>query len=403
MNDSQCTVGDTPQILMLRHAALSALRRASANDVSSAAKANGVRGLMTYVPSPGDARKQTVTLIPGDGIGPEVCDAVVKVVDAMQAPVQWERFDDVHGTDVNGKPVTSVPAAVLESIKRNHVCLKGTLYTPLSKTTATESLNVQLRKQLDSHVNIVHGFSLKGLPTRHENIDIVVIRENTEGEYSGLEHEVVPDVIESLKVITQAKSRRTAEYAFGFAYLNNRKRVTAVHKANIMKMSDGLFLKEFREVAKQYPMIQASEIIVDNTCMQLVGKPEQFDVLVTPNLYGNLVSNVVAGLCGGAGVVPGANVGSNVAIFEQGARHVGKDIAGKGVANPLATLLSTSMMFRHLNLPDFSDRLENSTLAVLQSGNKSLLTPDIGGSGTTATFTDAVIKQLEQKYKGRYY
>lgn len=386
---------------MLRKLAASAARCTTV-DACIPAQA---RGLMTYVPSPGDARRQTVTLIPGDGIGPEVCGAVVKVVEAMGAPIQWERFDDVHGTDASGRPVTSLPPAVLESIRRNKVCLKGTLFTPLSKTTATESLNVQMRKALDSHVNLVHGFTLKGLPKgliRHENIDIVVIRENTEGEYSGLEHEVVPDVIESIKVITAEKSRRTAEYAFGYAYLNNRKRVTAVHKANIMKMSDGLFLKEFREVAKKYPMIQSSEIIVDNTCMQLVGRPEQFDVLVTPNLYGNLVSNVVAGLCGGAGVVPGCNIGDNVAIFEQGARHVGKDIVGKGIANPLATLLSTSMMFRHLNLPDFSDRLENATLAVCQSGDASLLTPDLKGTGTTKTFTNAVIKQLEKKFKGRY-
>ncbi|KAL3141973.1 hypothetical protein ABBQ32_004619 [Trebouxia sp. C0010 RCD-2024] len=386
---------------MLRKAATSALRRNASNTSTS----GQARGLMTYVPSPGDARRQTVTLIPGDGIGPEVTGAVTRIVEALGAPIQWERFDDFGGLDSNGKPVTTVPKEVLDSIRRNQVCLKGTLFTPLSKTTATESLNVQMRKNLDSHVNLVHGFSLKGLPRgviRHQDIDIVVIRENTEGEYSGLEHEVVPDVIESLKVITSVKSRRTAEYAFGYAYLNNRKRVTAVHKANIMKMSDGLFLKEFREVAKQYPMIQSSEIIVDNTCMQLVGKPEQFDVLVTPNLYGNLVANVVAGLCGGAGVVPGANVGDNVAIFEQGARHVGKDIAGKGIANPLATLLSTSMMFRHLNLPDFSDRLENATLAVVQSGDTSLLTPDLKGTGTTATFTNAVIKQLEKKSKGRY-
>ncbi|KAL3153460.1 hypothetical protein ABBQ38_011793 [Trebouxia sp. C0009 RCD-2024] len=386
---------------MLRKAAISALRRNASNTSIS----GQARGLMTYVPSPGDARRQTVTLIPGDGIGPEVTGAVTRIVEALGAPIQWERFDDFGGLDSNGKPVTTVPKEVLDSIRRNQVCLKGTLFTPLSKTTATESLNVQMRKNLDSHINLVHGFSLKGLPPgviRHQDIDIVVIRENTEGEYSGLEHEVVPDVIESLKVITSVKSRRTAEYAFGYAYLNNRKRVTAVHKANIMKMSDGLFLKEFREVAKQYPMIESSEIIVDNTCMQLVGKPEQFDVLVTPNLYGNLVANVVAGLCGGAGVVPGANVGDNVAIFEQGARHVGKDIAGKGIANPLATLLSTSMMFRHLNLPDFSDRLENATLAVVQSGDTSLLTPDLKGTGTTATFTNAVIKQLEKKSKGRY-
>lgn len=357
---------------------------------------------MTYVPHVNDAKPQEITLIPGDGIGPETCDAVQKVVAAMDAPIRWERFDDLHGTAPNGMPVQSVPPAVLESILRTGVCLKGTLFTPLSKSTATESLNVQLRKQLDLHVNLVHGFSMSGLPTRHKDVDIVVIRENTEGEYSGLEHEVVPDVIESLKVITELKSRRTAEYAFGYAFLNNRKKVTAVHKANIMKLSDGLFLKEFRAVAKQYPTIQAQEMIVDNTCMQLVSHPEQFDVLVTPNLYGNLVSNIASGLTGGAGVTPGVNVGETAAIFEQGARHVGRDIAGKGVANPIAMLLSMAMAFRYMNLPDFSDRLENATLAVIKAGDKSILTPDLKGTGTTSKVVDAVIRNLQTKYKGRY-
>jgi len=361
-----------------------------------------VRALITYVPKPEDARPQTVTLLPGDGIGPELCNAAVDVVAAMHAPIQWERFDDLKGNLVDGRATPSIPNHILESIKRNKACLKGTLYTPLTKTTATESLNVQLRKQLDLYVHLVHGISFKDVPTRHKDIDIVVIRENTEGEYSGLEHEVVPDVVESLKVITELKSRRTAEYAFGFAMLNNRKKVTAVHKANIMKMSDGLFLKEFRAVAKRYPSIKAEEMIVDNTCMQLVGKPEQFDVMVTPNLYGNLVSNVVAGLCGGAGVVPGANVGENVAVFEQGARHVGKDIAGKGIANPISIFLSVAMMLRHLQLPDFSDRLENATMAVISSHDQSVFTPDIGGTGSTHKFTEAVIKQLETRFKGRY-
>ncbi|KAK9863502.1 hypothetical protein WJX84_012027 [Apatococcus fuscideae] len=310
--------------------------------------ASQARALMTYVPSVDDARPRTVTLIPGDGIGREISDAVVRVVDAMKAPITWERFDKVSGTDPRtGGPASSVPADVMESIVRNGVCLKGTLFTPLSKTTATESLNVQLRKQLDTHVNLVHGFTTKGVPSRHENINVVVIRENTEGEYSGLEHEVVPDVVESLKVISQECSRRVAEYAFGYAFLNHRRKVTAIHKANIMKLSDGLFLQEFRKVAKQYPQIKAEEMIIDNTCMQL------------------------------------------------GARHVGKDIAGKGIANPTASLLATAMMLRHLNLPDFSDRLSAAVLSTLEANDKSVHTPDLGGSGTTRLFTDTVIQYME--------
>ncbi|KAK9828402.1 hypothetical protein WJX81_004570 [Elliptochloris bilobata] len=361
----------------------------------AAQKAQQARTKICYVPSPGDAKIQKVTLIPGDGIGPEVSAAVREVFEALKAPVQFEQFDNISGSDPYGNPNTEVPRDILESIRRNKVCLKGTLFTPLSAhNTSTQSLNVQLRKELDLHVNLVHGFNIEGVPSRFSDVDVVVIRENTEGEYSGLEHEVVEDVVESIKVITQEKSRRTVEYAFGFAFLNNRRKVTAIHKANIMKLSDGLFLKEFREVAKQYPMIKAEEMIVDNTCMQLAGKPNQFDVMVTPNLYGNLVANVVAGLTGGPGILPGVNVGDQCAVFEQGARHVAKDIAGQGIANPTAALLAAAMMLRHLNLPDFSDRLERAVMEVLREAPASVKTPDIGGSGTTASFVKAVKAEL---------
>ncbi|EFJ41545.1 isocitrate dehydrogenase, NAD-dependent, mitochondrial, partial [Volvox carteri f. nagariensis] len=321
------------------------------------------RGLITsYLPSPGDAAPQVVTLIPGDGIGPEVTKSVVDVVAAMGAPITWERFDYLSGSEDGKVPRTSVPKEVLDSIRRNGVCLKGTLFTQLDKNnTNTQSLNVQLRKDLDLHVNVVHGYSIPGLSTRHSGLDIVVIRENTEGEYSGLEHEVVDGVVESLKIITYEKSLRTAQYAFEFAFLNHRKKVSAIHKANIMKQGDGLFLKRppmlapsrgraCREVARNFPRIQYEEVIVDNTCMQLVGRPQQFDVMVTPNLYGNLVSNVVAGLCGGFGVVPGGNIGDGVAVFEQ----------------------------------------------VYASGDKASLTPDVGGSGTLLGFTEAVVRNLER-------
>lgn len=350
---------------------------------------------VAYVPTPGDAAVKTVTLIPGDGIGPEITDAVVDVVDYMKAPIIWERFENLSGT-VDGKPATSVPPELIASIRKNQVCLKGTLFTPLDKkNTNTQSMNVLLRKDLETYVNLVHGFSIPGLKaTRYENLDIAVIRENTEGEYSGVEHEVVDGVVESLKCITFAKSKRIAEYAFEFALLNHRAKVTAVHKANIIKLGDGMFLKACRDVASRYPTIKYDEMIVDNTCMQLVSHPEQFDVMVTPNLYGNLVSNVVAGLVGGYGVCPGCNVGSGVAIFEQGARHVAKELSGKGMANPTATLLSTVMMLRHLKFYHFADRLENAVMKVYESGDLDLVTPDVGGTGSLKKMRDAIIKNL---------
>ncbi|CAJ2646718.1 isocitrate dehydrogenase [NAD] regulatory subunit 1, mitochondrial isoform X2 [Trifolium pratense] len=251
---------------------------------------------VTYMPRPGDGTPRNVTLIPGDGIGPLVTGAVEQVMEAMHAPVYFEKFE-VHGN------MKTMPTEVIESIKKNKVCLKGGLATPMGG--GVSSLNVQLRKELDLYASLVNCFNLPGLPTRHDNVDIVVIRENTEGEYAGLEHEVVPGVVESLKVITKFCSERIAKYAFEYAYLNNRKKVTAVHKANIMKLADGLFLESCREVATKYPGIKYNEIIVDNCCMQLVSKPEQFDVMVTPNLYGNLVANTAAGIAGGTGVMPG--------------------------------------------------------------------------------------------------
>eukprot|EP00201_Polytomella_parva_P009887 CAMPEP_0175064446 /NCGR_PEP_ID=MMETSP0052_2-20121109/15337_1 /TAXON_ID=51329 ORGANISM="Polytomella parva, Strain SAG 63-3" /NCGR_SAMPLE_ID=MMETSP0052_2 /ASSEMBLY_ACC=CAM_ASM_000194 /LENGTH=378 /DNA_ID=CAMNT_0016330797 /DNA_START=91 /DNA_END=1227 /DNA_ORIENTATION=+ len=362
---------------------------------AAAAFASQSRGV-AYLHSPGDAFSRMVTLIPGDGIGPEVTKSVVDVFHAMQAPITWERFDNLSGSLPDKSPRLSVPPEVLASIKRNGACLKGTLFTPLGKkNTNTQSINVQMRKDLDLHVNVCHGFSFPGIPLRFNDLDIVVIRENTEGEYSGLEHEVVDGVVESLKVITFEKSLRTAQYAFEFAFLNHRRKVTAIHKANIMKQADGMFLKACRQVSEKYPEIKYEEMIVDNTCMQLVSRPGQFDVMVTPNLYGNLVSNVVAGLCGGMGVCPGGNVGNGVAVFEQGARHVGRDLAGKGLSNPTAMLLSSAMMLRHMKLNSFADRLTGAVLDVYHAGNKDVLTPDVGGHGTHFKFTEAVIRNLE--------
>ena len=337
-----------------------------------------------------------MTLVPGDGIGPEVVGCAERVIAAVRAPIEWERFDGISGS-VSGAegaaPNEEVPTELEASIRRNGVCLKGTLFSPLSEAnTSTQSLNIQLRKDLDLYVNLVHAFSIPGLKTRHDGVDITIVRESTEGEYSGLEHEVVPGVVESLKVITEAKSRRIAEYAFEYAALNDRRKVTAVHKANIMKLGDGQFLAACREVSKQYPTIEFEEMIVDNTCMQLVSRPEQFDVMVTPNLYGTLVCNIAAGLTGGPGVVPGSYVGERGAIFEQGARSVSKDLAGKGIANPTAMLLTSAMLLRHLQMPNFADRIEKAVMATVAAGD--VLTPDVGGSATSEQFTDKVIAML---------
>ncbi|KAK1434349.1 hypothetical protein QVD17_00088 [Tagetes erecta] len=342
---------------------------------------------VTYMPRPGDGAPRTVTLIPGDGIGPLVTGAVEQVMEAMHAPIYFEKFE-VHGD------MKAIPPEVVESIRRNKVCLKGGLNTPMGG--GVSSLNVQLRKELDLYASLVNCFNLPGLPTRHENVDIVVIRENTEGEYAGLEHEVVPGVVESLKVITKFCSERIAKYAFEYAYLNNRKTVTAVHKANIMKLADGLFLESCREIASKYPSIKYNEIIVDNCCMQLVSKPEQFDVMVTPNLYGNLVANTAAGIAGGTGVMPGGNVGADHAVFEQGASagNVGKKkFVERKTANPVALLLSSAMMLRHLQFPSFADRLENSVKRVILEGKYR--TKDLGGNSTTQEVVDAVIANLE--------
>lgn len=252
-------------------------------------------------------------------------------------------------------------------------------------------MNVELRKTMDLYANVVHTFPMPGTTPRHENVDIVVVRESTEGEYSGMEHEVYPGITESLKVMTRSATLRIAEYAFEYAFLNNRSTVTAVHKANIMKKADGLFLESCREVAKRYPTVKYEEIIVDNCMMQLVSRPQQFDVMVTPNMYGSLVSNVVAGLVGGPGLVPGATIGREGAIFEQGARHTALDIAGKNVANPTGMLFSTVLMLRHLQLPVFADRVEAAIFGTLADGCK---TKDVGGTALTSEYVSEVCQRI---------
>ncbi|RWR76404.1 isocitrate dehydrogenase NAD regulatory subunit 1, mitochondrial [Cinnamomum micranthum f. kanehirae] len=358
------------------------------NPSSSSSLALGIfHRSVTYMPRPGEGGPRCVTLIPGDGIGPLVTGAAQQVMEAMHAPVYFESYE------VKGN-MSKVPDEVIDSIRKNKVCLKGGLATPVGG--GVSSLNVQLRQEFELYASLVHCFNIQGLPTRHDGVDIVVIRENTEGEYSGLEHEVVPGVVESLKVISKFSSDRIANYAFEYAYLNNRKKVTAVHKANIMKLADGLFLESCQQVATKYPGIKYDEIIVDNCCMQLVSKPEQFDVMVTPNLYGNLVANTAAGIAGGTGVMPGGNVGADHAIFEQGASagNVGNErIVEKKKANPVALLLSSAMMLRHLQFPSFADRLETAVNRVIAEGKYR--TKDLGGSSTTQEVVDAVIAMLD--------
>jgi isocitrate dehydrogenase (NAD+) len=286
-------------------------------------------------------------------IGPELVAAAQRAIKATTAPIAFETVANI--TD------KLTPEAVA-SAKKNGVVLKGEFNTGVGRGTKP-SINIELRKSLNLYANVVHSFNIPGVASRHQNVDIAIIRENTEGEYSGMEHEVAPGITESLKVMTRDATRRIAQYAFEYAYLNNRGKVTAVHKANIMKKADGIFLESCQEVAKAYPHIDYEEVIVDNCMMQLVSKPQQFDVMVTPNFYGSLVTNAASGLVGGPGLAPGANIGTNVAMFEQGARHVGLDIAGKGVVNPTGILLSSVMMLRHLKLANFADRLETSIFA----------------------------------------
>lgn len=328
-----------------------------------------------------------VTLIEGDGIGPEVTGAAIRLLEAAGAEVEWERVR--AGVDVVpefGKPL---PDHVLESIQRNRVALKGPLTTIVAKGFA--SVNVELRKRLHLYANLRPIENVPGVRARFQDVDLIVIRENTEDLYSGLEHTIAPGVTQSLKIITREASRRIAEFAFDYARRWGRKKVTAVHKANIMKVSDGLFLETCQEVSKQFPEIEYQEIIVDNLAMQLVLKPHQFDILLLTNLYGDIVSDLCAGLVGGLGVVPGANIGKECSVFEA-VHGSAPDIAGKNVANPLAVMFSSLLMLRHLNMDPVASRIRQAIFAVTRDGK--VRTPDLGGSASTAEFTDAIIAAL---------
>jgi isocitrate dehydrogenase (NAD+) len=330
--------------------------------------------------------KKPVVLIRGDGIGPEVADAVVSVLEAARAPLEFE--EAVVGRRAEETEGDPLPPGVVELIRRRGLALKGPVATPIGKGFA--SVNVRLRKTLDLYANLRPVKTVPAVPARYEDVDIVVIRENTEDLYSGLEHIVVPGVVESLKIITEVASTRIAEFAFEYARRHGRRRVTAIHKANIMKLSDGLFLDCFRRVAAKYPDVLADDRIVDAACMKLVMDPHGFDVMLLENLYGDIVSDIAAGLVGGLGVVPGANLGREAAVFEA-VHGTAPDIAGTGKANPAALLMSAVLMLRHLDLAALADQIEKALLATFAAG---IRTADLGGTATTSGFAKAVAERL---------
>jgi isocitrate dehydrogenase (NAD+) len=327
-------------------------------------------------------------LIPGDGIGPEVTRAAVRIVEASGAKIEWEAF--AAGSEAYEKYREYIPKELTESVERTGVGLKGPVTTPIGG--GFSSINVALRKKFELYANFRPVRNLPSLPTRYPSVDLAIVRENTEGEYSGIEHEVVPGVVEALKIVTEKASLRIARFAFEFARRERRKRVHAIHKANIMKMSDGLFLRCCRDVAREYPEITYGEHIIDNTCMQLVMNPYQYDVMVMENLYGDIISDLCAAFVGGLGLVPGANIGERCAIFEA-VHGSAPDIAGKDLANPTAVLQSAVLMLRHLGESQAADRIYSAIEKTYKE--KKHLTRDVGGTSHTSEFTDAVIANME--------
>jgi len=329
-----------------------------------------------------------ITLIPGDGIGPEVTGAAVRILEATGVKFEWDTFE--AGADAYEKYHEYIPKSLLDSIESTHVALKGPLTTPIGG--GFSSINVQLRKRFELFSNFRPIYNLPNVPTHYPGVDLIIVRENTEGLYSGIEHEVVPGVVESLKIITEKGSTRIARWAFEYARKTKRKKVHAIHKANIMKLSDGLFLRCARTVAKEYPEITYGEHIVDNTCMQLVTNPYQYDVLLLENLYGDIISDLCAAFVGGLGLVPGANFGEHCAIFEA-VHGSAPDIAGKGIANPTALLRSGILMLRHLGEQEAADRIQRALEVVYTEGKQ--LTRDMRGPASTNQFADAVIAAME--------
>ncbi len=328
-----------------------------------------------------------ITLIPGDGIGPEVTGAAVRILEATGLKFEWEPFK--AGAEAYEKYREYIPKELTESIERTRVALKGPVTTPVGG--GFSSINVQLRKQFDLYANFRPIQNLPHIPTRYPDVDLIIVRENTESLYSGLEHEVVPGVVESLKIITEKASTRIARFAFEYARKHKRKKVHAIHKANIMKLSDGLFLRCSRTVAKEFPEITYGEHIVDNTCMQLVMNPYQYDVLVMENLYGDIISDLCAAFVGGLGFVPGANIGDHCAIFEA-VHGSAPDIAGKDIANPTAVIRSSQLMLLHLGEAAAAEKIQNALESVYRTRDK--LTRDVGGKSGTSAFADSVIAEM---------
>jgi isocitrate dehydrogenase (NAD+) len=329
-----------------------------------------------------------LVLVPGDGIGPEITGAVVRILSAAGVEIEWE--SQIAGAEAVGTYGRPLPDRLLEAIDRLKVCLKGPITTPVGR--GFQSVNVQLRKHFDLFANLRPTRSIEGIPSRYGDIDLVIVRENTEDLYSGIEHVVVPGVVESIKVITERACTRVAQFAFDYARRNGRKKITSVHKANIMKLSDGLFLDCCRKVAEGYPEIEHTDMIVDNCAMQLVMRPGQFDMLLLENLYGDILSDLCAGLIGGLGLSPGANLGPQHAVFEA-VHGSAPDIAGKGLANPTALLLAALLMLRYLDETVAADRIETALHRVLAQPAKR--TRDLGGQATTSQFAESVVAAME--------
>lgn len=361
---------------MLRRAASSAFRQCKAASPEFAARAVST------------AEPVQATLFPGDGIGPEIASAVKQIFQAAGVPVSW---DEQHiAREVDPRTNSMITRENLDSVLEHNIGLKGPMMTPIGK--GFRSLNLTLRKELQLYANVRPCLSIPGYKTRYDGVDLVTIRENTEGEYSGLEHEVVPGVVESLKIITKQASMRIAEFAFKYAKDNNRQRVSAIHKANIMKKADGLFIECTRQVSESYPDIKYDELIVDNACMQLVKDPNQFDVLVMPNLYGDIISDLCAGLIGGLGLTPSGNIGANGLALMEAVHGTAPDIAGKDLANPTALLLSGVMMLRHLGQIEQADNIQSAVLTTIAEGKYR--TGDLGGNATCSDFTKAICEKL---------
>jgi isocitrate dehydrogenase (NAD+) len=333
--------------------------------------------------------KHTITLIPGDGIGPEVVKPTLKIIKAAGVEIEWDRH--LAGAEALKKYGTTIPRGLMESFEKNRVALKGPVTTPVGE--GFSSVNVELRQTFDLYANLRPIKNLPGVKSRYDNVDLVIVRENTEGLYSGIEHEVVPGVMESLKIITERASTRIAQFAFAYARRHKRKKVVAIHKANIMKLTDGLFLECARKVASKHRNVAFGDLIVDNACLQLVLDPTRLDVLLLENLYGDIVSDLAAGLVGGLGVVPGANLSDTHGLFES-VHGSAPDIQGKNIANPTAVLLAAVMMLEHIGEAKAAARISGALETVLRAGTH--LTADLGGHATTTQFADAIIREIER-------